>query len=120
MTAPARGPLFEWEDVGGIAVVRFTTPYLRDDRLIRMLFEQIDQLVDSGKKKLVMNFTGLEAFASYAIGRLITLNTRMPATGGKLFLCCLTPMVDEIVDIMNLRKRFNITKTEAEALEQLA
>jgi anti-anti-sigma factor len=118
VTAPSAKHHFEWEDAGGIAVVRFTTTVLRDDRIIRNLFDQIDeQLVAAGRSRIVMNFGGLEAFASYAIGRLIALNDRLPAQGGRLALCSLAPLVNEIIDIMKLRKRFQIYSTEREALE---
>jgi anti-anti-sigma factor len=115
------GHHFEWEDAGGIAVVRFTINVLRDDRIIRTLFDQIDeQLIGTGRVRIVLNFAGLEAFASYAIGRLIALNDKLPAQGGRLALCQLPPMVSEIIDIMKLRKRFAIYDTEQAALESFA
>ena len=121
MSAPAVRHNFEWEDAGGIAVVRFTNKVLRDDRIIRTLFDQLDeQLIAAGRTRIVMNFGGLEAFASYAIGRLIALNDRLPHQGGRLALCHLAPMVGEIIDIMKLRKRFNIYDTEHDALESFA
>jgi anti-anti-sigma factor len=121
MSAPPPRHLFEWEDAGGVAVVRFTTTILRDDRIIRTLFEQLDQqLVSAGRTKIVMDLGGLEAFASYAIGKLISLNDRLPPLGGRLALCKLPPTVAEIVDLMHLRKRFHIYATEREALESFA
>jgi anti-sigma B factor antagonist len=112
---------FQWEDAGGIAVVRFTTTVLRDDRVIRTLFDQLDeQLVGAGHTRIAMSFDGLEAFASYAIGRLIALNERLRQQGGRLALCNLAPMVAEIIDIMKLRKRFNIYDSERDALESFA
>jgi anti-anti-sigma factor len=121
MSAPPARHDFEWEDAGGVAVVRFSTTLLRDHRIIRNLFDQIDsQLVDSGRTRIVMNFGGLEAFASFAIGKLIALNDKLPERGGRLALCNLAPMVSEIIDIMALRKRFAIYATEREALESFA
>jgi anti-anti-sigma factor len=121
VSAPSTHHHFEWEDAGGVAVVRFTTKVLRDDRIIRSLFDQIDeQLVAAGRSRIVMNFGGLEAFASYAIGRLIALNDRLPPQGGLLVLCNLAPLVNEIIDIMKLRKRFRIYDSEREALESFA
>jgi anti-anti-sigma factor len=118
MSAPAPRPPFEWEDAGGVAVVRFTTTVLRDDRIIRGLFDQLEgQLVAAGRTRIVIDFSGLEAFASYAIGRLIALNDKLPGQGGRLALCKLTPTVAEIIDIMRLRKRFHIYDSERAALE---
>jgi anti-sigma B factor antagonist len=120
MTAPPRH-FFEWEEANGVAIVRFTTTLLRDDRIIRQLFDQLDrQLVQAGKTKVLMNFAGLEAFASYAIGQMIALNDKLRRLGGRLALCELVPMVDEIIDVMGLRKRFAIYRSEREALESFA
>lgn len=117
MTAPETRHYFEWEDAGGVAVLRFTVTFLRDERIIRSVFEQIEELILSGRNKLVINFTGMEAFASYAIGKLIRLNERLSAEQGRLALCCLTPIVEEIIDIMNLKKLFALYPTERAALE---
>jgi anti-anti-sigma factor len=121
MSAPPARHHFEWEEANGVAIVRFTTTVLRDDRIIRNLFDQLDrQLIDAGKTKIVLSFAGLEAFASYAIGKLIALNDKLPARGGRLALCEVAPMVEEIIDIMKLRKRFSIYGSEREALESFA
>jgi len=121
MTAPPARHSFEWEDANGVAIVRFITKLLRDDRIIRDLFDQLDrQLVQAGRTKMVINFAGLEAFASYAIGKLIALNDKLRGLGGRLALCELVPMVDEIIDVMGLRKRFAIYASEREALESFA
>ena len=108
---------FEWTDVGGIVVVRFTVNVLRDERIIRDLFDALDGLIESGRTRMVLNFAGLQMFASYAIGKLITIDNRITQQRGRLVMCELTPVVDEIIDIMQLRRRFTIMKTEREALE---
>jgi anti-sigma B factor antagonist len=120
MATPPERYYFEWDDVGGIAVVRFTTPRLTDDRVIRQIFTQIEQMIEAGRSKIILNFGGLEAFASYAIGKLIVLNDKLKAAAGRLALCSLSPLVVEIIDIMNLRKRFHIYGNEQQALESFA
>ncbi len=120
MSAPTPAHYFEWDDAGGVAVIRFTTPFLRDDRIIRQIYEQIEQLVAAGRTKVVMNLGGLQAFASYAIGKMIALNDKLQGPAGRLALCSLSPMVAEIIDIMRLRKRFNIYDSEREALESFS
>ena len=117
MSAPQPVSAFHWTDVGGIAVVHFTVKILRDERIIRSIFDEIDRLVESGRTRMVINFTGLQVFASYAIGKLISLDSRIRQQAGRLVMSDLTPIVDEIVDIMNLRRKFAIMKTEREALE---
>jgi anti-anti-sigma factor len=120
MSAPAGRNYIEWEEAAGVAVLRFTTPVLRDERIILHIFGQIDQLLDAGQNRIVLNFSGLEAFASYAIGKLIALNNKVQPPNGRLALCSLSPMVAEIIDIMNLRKRFHIYANEQQAIESFA
>ena len=117
MSAPQPVSSFEWSDVGGITVVHFTVTVLRDERIIRNIFDELDRLVESGRNRMVINFTGLQVFASYAIGKLISLNSRITQQAGRLVMSDLTPIVEEIVDIMNLRRQFTIKRTEREALE---
>ena len=117
MSAPQPVTTFEWADVGGIAVVHFTVKVLRDERIIRGIFDELDRLVENGHTRMVINFTGLQVFASYAIGKLISLDSRIRQQAGRLVMSDLTPIVEEIVDIMNLHRRFTIMKTEREALE---
>jgi anti-anti-sigma factor len=110
-------PHFEWQDVGGIAVVRFTTTILREEHLIRIIFDELNQLVAANRMRIVLNCSGLEAFASYAVGKLIGFSSRLKKAGGRLVLCELSTILEEIVDIMNLHKQFEICATEQEALE---
>jgi anti-anti-sigma factor len=110
----------EWEDAGGIAVVRLTIKVLREERIIRELFEQLDKLVAEGRSRVVLNLGGLEAFASYAIGKLILFDNKLQPPDCRLALCALSPMVGEIMDIMRLRRKFNIYTTERAALESFA
>src|SRR5580704_16674089 len=103
MSSPSSQHYFEWEDSAGVAVVRFTTNAIRDDRFIRGMFDQLERLIENGgQRKVVLSFTGVEAFASYAIGKLIMLNKKLKPPDGRLALCSLTPVIDEIVDIMKL------------------
>jgi anti-anti-sigma factor len=118
VSAPPGPHYFEWEDAGGVTVVRFAVRVLRDDRIIRALFEQLERLVDAAeRRRLVLNFNGVEAFASYAVGKLIVLNNKLQPPAGRLALCNLTPIIDEIVNIMRLRRMFNIYRTEQEAIQ---
>jgi anti-anti-sigma factor len=121
MSAPAGKPTIEWDEANGIKIVRFLTRTLRDDRLIRTIFEQIDELLkETDRRQVVLNFAGVEGFASYTIGKLVALNDRLVPPEGRLALCCLTPSINEIIDIMRLRKRFNIYRTEQDALDSFA
>lgn len=107
----------EWQEIGGIAVVRFTTRHLRDEQVIEETFDALTELSEQPPRRVLLNFTGLEICVSWAIGKLVRLNDRLQPPGGRLALCCLPPFIDEILRIMRLRKRFNIYATEEEALQ---
>lgn len=117
MSAPSSRPGIEWQDIGGVAVVHFITPVLRDERAIQAAFDALNGLLEGGRTHVVINFHGLKGIASLAIGKLVRLNDRLQPPDGRLVLCALTPIVDEIMDIMQLRKRFHIYPTEQAALE---
>src|SRR3954470_15492570 len=77
---------YEWEDAAGIVIVRFNTSSLLDDRVIHRLFEQLAQMIDGGRSRFILNFTGLEGLASYAIGKLVWLNAKLTPPAGRLAL----------------------------------
>ncbi|MFM7150478.1 MAG: STAS domain-containing protein [Gemmataceae bacterium] len=109
--------LFEWEPAGNVTVVRFTTSHLRDERIILTVMESLEKMVETGKTNLLIDFTGIEAFASFAIGKLIRFNERMKPPVGRLAFCNLTPNVQEIIKIMNLGRMFSIYESEQDALQ---
>jgi anti-anti-sigma regulatory factor len=107
----------EWDDINQVAVIRFTITSLLDDRLIHALFGQIDQLLrETGRGRVLLNFSGVSAFASYAVGKLVSLNRRL-GPPDRLALCCVGKPIIEILDIMSLRRQFHIYGTEQEALD---
>jgi anti-sigma B factor antagonist len=108
----------ECEETGGVTVVRFLVRSARADQVIIGLFDPLDRLVEQGGcRRLVLNFGNVDIFASYAVGRLFSLSKRVDAARGRLALCCLTPALAEIMDIMKLRQRFAIYPTEQDALQ---
>lgn len=120
MTAPREPLALEWAEVGDVVVAHFTTTALLDIHIIQRTFEECDRLLATGRTKMVLNFRNLTAFASYAIGKLNAVNNRFAQQGGRLVLCELTPVLNEIIDLMNLRRLFVIVPTEREALDSFS
>src|SRR3954466_1122801 len=116
-TQPRRRRL-EVEDIGDVTVVNFVDRKSRDEQNIQIIGEQLFSLVDElGRRKLLLNFGNVEYLSSAALGKLITLNKKVNATGGKLILCNIDPQIYEVFEITKLNKLFNIQKEEQAALQ---
>jgi anti-sigma B factor antagonist len=118
MASQPRRKRLEVEDVGDVTVVNFTDRKILDEQNIQLIGEQLFSLVDeSGRKKILLNFGNVEYLSSAALGKLITLNKKLQAAGGKLILCNIDPQIYEVFEITKLNKLFNIHKEEQAALQ---
>ncbi len=107
----------EREDFGDVTVVRFKVPKLLDDDTIRALFDPIGSLVQDVKRtRLVLNLQTVQFLPSLAIGKLVLLNRRIQAAGGRLALCCLGQGVAQILETTSLLDLFNVYDDEPEAV----
>jgi len=115
---PPRRRRLEVEDIGDVTVVSFTDKKILDEQNIQIIGEQLFGLVDdSGRKKLLLNFSNVEYMSSAALGKLITLNKKIQGAGGKLVLCAIDPQIREVFEITKLDKLFVIRSDEQEALQ---
>jgi anti-sigma B factor antagonist len=116
-TQPRRRRL-EVEDIGDVTVVNFVDRKILDEQNIQVIGEQLFGLVDEiGRRKLLLNFGNVEYLSSAALGKLITLNKKLQAAGGKLILCNIAPQIFEVFEITKLDKFFKIHKEEQAALQ---
>jgi anti-sigma B factor antagonist len=116
-TQPKRRRL-ELEEVGDVTVVSFVDKKILDEQNIQIIGEQLFDLVDNqGKKKLLLNFANVEFLSSAALGKLITLNKKAQAAGGKLAMCSIVKEIYEVFAITKLDKLFKIYKDEQTALQ---
>ena len=115
---PPRRRRLEVEDIGDVTVVNFTDRKILDEQNIQVIGEQLFSLVDQeGMRKLLLNFSNVEYLSSAALGKLITLNKKLQAVGGRLILCNIDPQIYEVFEITKLDKFFNIQKEEQAALQ---
>jgi anti-sigma B factor antagonist len=119
MTSQPRRRRLEVEDIGDVTVVNFTDRKILDEQNIQVIGEQLFSLVDeAGRKKVLLNFGNVEYLSSAALGKLITLNKKLQAAGGKLILCNIDPQIYEVFEITKLNKLFNIKGEEQAALQE--
>lgn len=107
----------EISDVGDVTVVRFVDRKILEEANIQELGLELFQLVESeGRKHLLLNFGTVDFLSSAALGKLITLDKKVKAHGGKLKLCNIRPEIYEVFQITKLNKLFDIKEDEADAL----
>jgi anti-sigma B factor antagonist len=117
MTARSRRHL-EVEDIGAVTVVNFTDRRILDEQDVQVIGNQLFSLVDDlGRKRMLLNFGNVEFMSSTALGKLITLNSKMGRVGGLLVLCHLDPAIREVFEITKLDKLFKIRSDEEEGLK---
>jgi len=78
-------------------------------------------LVDCGSSpRIVLNLSELKFASSSFIAGLVSLHKKIRVAGGKLVLCELRPVMQEILDGARLNKLFDITEDEESALQRFA
>lgn len=107
----------EVSEVGEVTVVRLTDRKVVDETNIQELGRELFSLVEEEQRKnLLLNFSAVGFLSSSALGKLITLDKKVKAHGGKLKLSNIRPEIYEVFAITKLNKLFEIKDDEAEAL----
>jgi anti-sigma B factor antagonist len=118
MSSQPRRRRLEVEQIGDVTVVNFVDRKILDEQHIQIIGDQLFSLVDNdGLRKLLLNFGNVEYLSSAALGKLITLNKKLQAVGGRLVLCNIDPQIYEVFEITRLDKFFNIQKEEQAAVQ---
>src|SRR5271166_6335087 len=108
----------EVEEIGDVTVVNFIDRKILDEQNIQKIGEDLFSLVDElGRKKILLNFSNVEYLSSAALGKFITLNKKVQASGGKLVMCNISEDIYEVFEITKLNKLFNIQKEEQTGLQ---
>jgi|SRR4051794_24267930 anti-sigma B factor antagonist len=115
MAAP---PRIQVQDVDGVKVVRFNDRQLFDERTVREVAEQVAiNLPNDGTPiKLVLDFTDVSLISSTLLSKLILIQRRVDATRGKLRLCELSPVLQQVFRTSNLDRLFTIDRDERTSL----
>ena len=76
----------------------------------------INELIDNGSNKLLVNFENLNFISSAGLRVLLATAKKLRGTGGDLRICGLNPTVQEVFDISGFGSILNVSNTESEAL----
>jgi anti-sigma B factor antagonist len=106
-------------DSEGIKVVRFQDHQLFDERTVREVADQIAEALpnDGSPIRLVVDFSEVSLISSTFLSKLILLQRRIDATRGKLRLCEMTPIIQQVFRTSNLDRLFKIDRDQRTAIE---
>ena len=77
---------------------------------------KINELIDGGTSKLLINFSQLNFIASSGLRVLLATAKKLGPAGGTLEICGLNPTVQEVFDISGFGTILSVKQTEDEAL----
>ncbi len=118
MPAPSR---IQVSDENGIKIVRFLDQHLFDERTVREASEQIAISLpnDGSPIRLILDFSAVNLISSSALSKLILIQRRVDATRGKVRLCELSTILQQVFRTSNLDRLFAIDRDQRTALEAL-
>ncbi len=79
--------------------------------------EQLNQLIDEGARKVLVNFEKLEYISSAGLHVLLIAAKQLKAVDGELRVCGLNEVVKEVFDISGFVTILKVCGSESEALE---
>jgi anti-anti-sigma factor len=77
---------------------------------------RINELIDGGNNKLLVNFDQLNFISSSGLRVLLATAKKLGPAGGTLRICGLNPTVQEVFDISGFGTILDVSGTEEEAL----
>lgn len=114
----ANAPRIQVQDVEGITVIRFQEPQLFDERTVRDVAEQIAAALPNNNRpiQLILDFSNVNLISSSLLSKLILLQRRVDSTGGKLRLCEISPVLQQVFRTSNLDRLFAIDRDQRASL----
>ena len=103
---------------GDVVVVRFGEHRILDERAIDILGDELYAVAEQeGCRNLLLNFSSVDRLSTVMLGKLLMVNKKMEAKGGKLRLCAIGPEIREVFNTTKLDRILDIRENEAEALK---
>ena len=84
------------------------------------LRELIQQSLEEGKTKLLLDLGGVTAIDSSGIGEMVACYTTVTKRGGQLKLLNLSPKINDILHVTQLITVFDVFDDEQEAVSSLS
>jgi anti-anti-sigma factor len=90
-----------------------------DEENCHYLFECVEQQVEDGRKKLILDCGRLNYVSSMGLGMLVRVHARMNKIGGDVKLAALQTTVTQIMSVVGLNRLFHIYPTVDDAIAAL-
>jgi anti-sigma B factor antagonist len=115
MPAQPRRQRLEIENTGDVTVVKFVDKRILDDHNVQAIGKELFSLVeDQGRRKLLLNLTHVEYLSSAVLGKLIRLNKRLKAAGGRLVFCNIRAEVYDVLETTKMHHVFELARQEGD------
>ena len=105
-------------DIGPVTILDLTGKLAGEAS--ETLADRIDDLVDTGRTRLILNLGGVAFIDSAALGGLLSKRAAVMRAGGQLKLLNLTDRVWDLMVTTKLELVFETFSSEAEAVEGFA
>lgn len=93
---------------------------LIDKNQSALLIKQVDELLENGKNRFVIDLSGLKYMNSSGLNVLIQLLTKTRNKGGESIICHVSKKVNELLIITKLNTLFKVVDTKEDAFKLLA
>lgn len=116
----ASTPRIDVQEIDSVKVVRLLDRQLFDERTVRDVADQIAAVLpnDGSPIQLVLDFSDVALISSSLLGKLILFQRRVDASRGKLRLCELSPVLQQVFRTSNLDRLFKIDRDQRASLAE--
>ena len=106
-------------DADGVTIIRFHDNQLFDERTVREASDQIAAALpnDGSPIRLVVDFSDVGLISSTFLSKLILLQRRIDQTRGKLRLCEMSQIIQQVFRTSNLDRLFKIDRDQRTAID---
>ena len=103
-----------------VTIVHFMQPWLVEPGLSETLRKHLEELVESGTGKLLINLEGVTRLTSVFIRSFIAAGKKANEQKARMAFCNLQPLIKDGFSITGMDKLFKIYGTEPLAMADLA
>ena len=101
-----------------ILIAYFQDVRIIDEPRIQSLGKELSDLInETTNNRIVLNFQNVSFMSSAMIGKLILFGKNCKNAGVELRFCNINENVEQVFQLMNLQKVFNISKDEDAAIK---